>query len=183
MHNRSRQADTQELRQLIIAHLLACNQVRAAPDDVWVLELAQDRDLAQRCARDAIVLGLEPNALERHDLVRLEVERLVDDAVRAFSNRPALFNALVALHACVSVVLRVCVLVRVVSATDRLEVLRVWINAAVAGASAVGAADKMQMQHGCQLDLVFVCCSSVSSLSLCWPWSLQTRFGGNTYCD
>lgn len=71
---------------------------RFAPDDVGVLQLAQHRDLAQRRAGDAVVLGLEPDALERHHRVGLEVHRLVHDAVRALADGPALLDLLVPVH-------------------------------------------------------------------------------------
>ena len=54
-----------------------------APDDIVVLELLEERDLADGGARHALVLRLEPDLLERDDLVRVDVLGFVHDAVRA----------------------------------------------------------------------------------------------------
>ena len=54
-----------------------------APDDIVILELLEERDLADGRARHALVLRLEPDLLERDDLVRRDVFRFVHDAVRA----------------------------------------------------------------------------------------------------
>jgi hypothetical protein len=70
----------------------------AVPDDVGVLQLPKHRDLAQRRAGDAVVLGLEADALERHHLLGLEVQRLVHHAVRALADGAALLDALVPVH-------------------------------------------------------------------------------------
>ena len=53
--------------------------------DVAVAQLAQDRDLAQRRGRHAVVLAVEPHLLERHELAGHDVLRLVHDAVRALA--------------------------------------------------------------------------------------------------
>ena len=53
------------------------------PDDIVVLEFLEERDLANGGARHALVLRLEPDLLQRDDLVRADVARLVHDAVRA----------------------------------------------------------------------------------------------------
>jgi len=54
-----------------------------APDDIVILELLEERDLADGRARHALVLRLEPDLLERDDLVRGDVFRFVHDAVSA----------------------------------------------------------------------------------------------------
>ena len=54
-----------------------------APDDIVILELLEERDLADGRARHALVLRLEPDLLERDDLVRRDIFRFVHDAVRA----------------------------------------------------------------------------------------------------
>lgn len=69
------------------------------PDDVGVLQLTQHGDLSQRRAGDTVVLGLETDPLERHDLLGREVQRLVDHAVGALADGAALLDALVPVHA------------------------------------------------------------------------------------
>lgn len=51
-------------------------------DDIRVVHLPEDRDLADGCAGDALVLGLEADLLEGHEaaIVR-QVPGFVDDAV------------------------------------------------------------------------------------------------------
>ena len=54
-------------------------------DDVRVLQLAQQRDLPDRRAGNALVLCLETHFLERDDLAGAAVLGLVDDAVGALA--------------------------------------------------------------------------------------------------
>ena len=56
---------------------------RGAPDDVGVLELLEEADLADRGRGHALVLRLEADLLERDDLVGVHVARFVHDAVCA----------------------------------------------------------------------------------------------------
>ena len=55
-------------------------------DDVGVPELHEDADLADRGARDALLVVAQADALEGDRRVRLAVARLVDDAVRALAD-------------------------------------------------------------------------------------------------
>ena len=57
--------------------------IACIPDDVVVVELLEQADLAYSGRRHALVLGLEPDLLERDNLAGRDVARLVDDAVRA----------------------------------------------------------------------------------------------------
>lgn len=54
-----------------------------APNNIVVLELLEERDLADGGAWHALVLRFESDLLERDDLVRCDVFRLVHDTVRA----------------------------------------------------------------------------------------------------
>ena len=54
-------------------------------NDVLVGQLAQQADLAQRRRRNALVLDLQADALQRHNLVVLHISRLVHHSVRALS--------------------------------------------------------------------------------------------------
>lgn len=54
-----------------------------APNYIVVLELLEERDLADGSARHALVLCFESDLLERDDLVRRDVFRFVHDTVRA----------------------------------------------------------------------------------------------------
>lgn len=55
-----------------------------APNDIVIFELLEQRDLADGGARYALVLRLQPDLLERDDLIRADVSRLVHDAVRSY---------------------------------------------------------------------------------------------------
>ena len=55
-------------------------------DDVGVLQLTQYLDLAHGRDREALLLVLELDALERHQLVALQIARLEHLAVRALAN-------------------------------------------------------------------------------------------------
>ena len=55
-------------------------------DDVGVLELLEQGDLADGRRRDALVLRLQPDLLQRVDLVCISVTRLVDDTISTFAN-------------------------------------------------------------------------------------------------
>lgn len=55
----------------------APNAQRNAPDDVLILHLLEQRNLPDSCARHSLILCLEPDLLERDDLVRLLVPRTV----------------------------------------------------------------------------------------------------------
>ena len=48
-------------------------------------ELLEQRDLADRCAGHAFVLGIETDLLERHHLAGLGIATLVHDTVGAFT--------------------------------------------------------------------------------------------------
>ena len=54
-----------------------------APNDIVIFELLEQRYLADGGARYALVLRLQSDLLERDDLVRADVTRLVHDAVGA----------------------------------------------------------------------------------------------------
>lgn len=56
------------------------------PDDVLVLELLQQRYLPNRGGRHALLLLLQPDALERHDLVRDAVAGLIHHPVRPLAD-------------------------------------------------------------------------------------------------
>jgi hypothetical protein len=58
-----------------------------APNNILVLELLEEADLSNGSARHALVLGFKPDLLERDDVVRGYVARLVDDTVRACVTR------------------------------------------------------------------------------------------------
>ena len=66
-----------------------------APHDVWVLELLENADLPNRRAWDALVLSLQSNLLERNELPRHAVARLVHHTIRALAD---LLDLLVLLH-------------------------------------------------------------------------------------
>ena len=53
--------------------------------NVVVLELSEEADLAQRRRGDALVLDLESDPLQGHDLIGLPVLGFVDDAVRSLA--------------------------------------------------------------------------------------------------
>jgi hypothetical protein len=55
-------------------------------DDVRVLQLLEQRDLPDRSRGDALLLRLEPDLLHGHNLARLLVLSLEDDAVGALAN-------------------------------------------------------------------------------------------------
>ena len=57
------------------------------PHDIIILEFLEERNLANGGTRYALVLRLETDLLERHDLVRANITRLVHDAVRAWYAR------------------------------------------------------------------------------------------------
>lgn len=63
-----------------------------APDDVIVLELLQQRNLTNSRRRHPLLLLLQPDALQRHDVVRGSVARFVHHAVRALSDFFQLFK-------------------------------------------------------------------------------------------
>eukprot|EP01043_Picozoa_sp_COSAG02_P028576 COSAG02_NODE_1738_length_11131_cov_5.714104_1_plen_218_part_00 len=65
------------------------------PHDVGVLQLFEQRDLADRCAGHALILALEPDLLQRDDVARLPVLGLVDHAVGPLAD---LLELLVRLH-------------------------------------------------------------------------------------
>jgi hypothetical protein len=60
------------------------------PDDVWVLEFLEERDLSDGCAGDALVCALESDLLHGVD-VAFSIAGLVDDSVGAFANHLELF--------------------------------------------------------------------------------------------
>ena len=57
---------------------------KCALDDVVIFELLEKADLANCGARDALVFCFEPNLLQRDDVARIHVARLVDDAICTF---------------------------------------------------------------------------------------------------
>ena len=63
--------------------------------DVGVLELLEERDLTDGGAGNSLVFRLQSNLLHRHELARLGVSSLVDDAVRPLAY---LFYLLVVPH-------------------------------------------------------------------------------------
>ena len=52
-----------------------------SPDDVIVLELLEKADFPDGRGRDALIFCFQPNLLERHNRIRVNVPGLVDDAV------------------------------------------------------------------------------------------------------
>jgi hypothetical protein len=57
--------------------------VHDVPDNVLVVQLLQQADLANGSGGHALVFGLEPNLLQRDDLIRADIAGLVDDTVCA----------------------------------------------------------------------------------------------------
>ena len=58
-----------------------------ALDDVGMVELVQDGHFPQRGGRDALVLDMQPNLLQRNDISSVLVFSLEDLAERAFTSR------------------------------------------------------------------------------------------------
>jgi hypothetical protein len=59
------------------------SRIGYAPNDIVILELFEQRDLADRGTRYPFVLRLEPDLLERDDLICADVTRFVHDAIGA----------------------------------------------------------------------------------------------------
>ena len=57
-----------------------------APDYVIVLELLEQADFANCCARDTFIFCFQPDLLEGNDLVRGYVSGLVHDTVSSWEN-------------------------------------------------------------------------------------------------
>ena len=55
-------------------------------DDVWVLQLLEQRDLPDGSAGHALGLDLQPNLLQGHKLICYLVLGLVHNSVRSFTN-------------------------------------------------------------------------------------------------
>ncbi len=77
--------------ELLLGRLVDHVQQR---DDRRVVQLFEDRDLSHRRRRHALLLVLEPDLLQRDDLVRHRVARLVHHAVGAFAQLVQLLVAL-----------------------------------------------------------------------------------------
>jgi len=65
------------------------------PDDVWMLELFEERNLADGCARDAFILSLQPNFFQGHNLPRHPIFSFVHNPVGTLAD---FLELLIALH-------------------------------------------------------------------------------------
>lgn len=81
--------------ELLLGRLVDHVQQR---DDRGVVQLFEDRDLSHRRRGHAFFFVLEADLLERDDLVRHRVARLVDHAVGAFAQLVELLVALLGVH-------------------------------------------------------------------------------------
>ena len=59
------------------------SRVMDGPDNVIVFQLLEKADFTDGGAGHPLILRLEPDLLERYDLVRVHVAGLVDDTVRS----------------------------------------------------------------------------------------------------
>ena len=74
---------------------LFCMNHVVKPDDIVMLQLLEDRYLADRSARDALILSLQADLLQSNKLTCQTVPCLVNNTIRALTN---LFYFLVLLH-------------------------------------------------------------------------------------